>query len=50
MSDVYGSEGDAYTIEVEAALDEDECPVCHGLLSEKDGVPWCPSCDLKFTP
>jgi len=31
-------------------LSIDECPVCHGVLSEKDGVPWCPNCDLKFTP
>lgn len=31
-------------------LSADECPVCHGVLGAKDSVPWCPSCDLKFTP
>jgi uncharacterized Zn finger protein (UPF0148 family) len=36
--------------EYAAALRDDECPVCHGALAEKDGVPWCPNCDLKFSP
>jgi uncharacterized Zn finger protein (UPF0148 family) len=44
MSDEYSSEDGA------EALQANECPVCHGLLVEKDGAPWCPSCDLKFTP
>jgi len=41
---------DEYSTDEEEALGADECPVCHGLLIEKDSVPWCPSCDLKFTP
>jgi len=42
MSDEHSSEDE------DGVLAADECPVCHGLLSEKDGVPWCPNCDLTF--
>jgi len=33
----------------EEPLADDACPVCHGVLSEKDGGPWCANCELKFS-
>jgi uncharacterized Zn finger protein (UPF0148 family) len=34
----------------EEPLADDACPVCRGVLTEKDGARWCANCELGFTP